>query len=143
MRKQNSTLMLINGLVLGFIAVLQFGFDFTSYYFAVGPMGPALHANLDAIGYAEAHGLAAIFAVLFVIRRHDGFAGWHAVACGLHILLGTCNIIFWPVFLSSNVATVGGVLATVMHIAFAAAQFWVLVTSNQIPARASTRPAAP
>jgi hypothetical protein len=30
-----------------------------------------------------------------------------------------------------------------MHIAFAAAQFWVLVTSNQIPARASTRPAAP
>ncbi|MGB3338204.1 MAG: hypothetical protein WBA73_13590 [Devosia sp.] len=126
---QNAKLLLINGIILGIVAFLQFGFDFASYFVGIGPMGAPLHGNLDAIGYAEAHGLAAIFAVLFVLRRNDQFAGWHAVAGCLHLLLGTCNVIFWPVFLSGPVASVGGLLATLMHAVFAVLQLWAFVRS--------------
>lgn len=53
--------------------------------------------NLDGIGYIEAHGLAAVLAILFIIRRHDG---WRGGALTVHLLLGMCNIVFWPLFAS-------------------------------------------
>lgn len=126
MSRQNSTLLLINGIVLGAVAVLQFGFDFAGYWLGVGPTGPALHGNLDAIGYAEAHGLAAILALLLIIRRHDGFVGWHAVAAGLHFLLGVCNLIFWPLFVTWGLVPMG-IGATAMHVIFFVLESWAFV----------------
>lgn len=111
--------MLVNGIVLGTIASLQFVMDFGGYYFGVGPMGASLHGNLDTLGFAEAHGLAAGFALLMVFRRKDGWHGWHLTAGLGHILLGGCNLVFWPAFAAAGVVPVG-VIATAVHAIFAA-----------------------
>jgi hypothetical protein len=114
---------LVNGIVLGAIASAQFMLDFAGYWYGFGPTGPALHGNLDTIGFAEAHGLAAGFSLLLILRRNDGWAGWHASAALVHILLGGCNLIFWPLYEASNLVTLG-VLATAMHAAFAGLELW-------------------
>jgi hypothetical protein len=114
-------LLLINGLVLGAVASVQFTLDFAGYWFGVGPAGPMLHGNLDTLAYAEAHGLAAGFALLLILRRKDGWAGWHLSAALVHTLLGACNLIFWPAFERAGLVTMG-VGATAMHAVFAALQ---------------------
>lgn len=38
MAKQNSTLLLVNGIVLGAIALIQFAFDFVGYWTGSGPL---------------------------------------------------------------------------------------------------------
>ena len=116
--KQRPKLLLINGLVLGAVASAQFVMDFAGYWYGVGPTGPTLHGNLDTIGFAEAHGLAAGFALLMILRRNDGWAGWHLAAALVHILLGTCNLIFWPIFEAAGLVPMG-IVATAMHAVFA------------------------
>jgi len=51
MSPQNSRLLIVNGLVLGAVALLQVNLDVLGYFTGLGPAGPALHGNLDAIGY--------------------------------------------------------------------------------------------
>ena len=128
-RRQNSTLLLVNGIVLGAVAVLQFVLDFLGYWTGLGPTGPALHGNLDAIGFAEAHGLAAILAVLFILRRNDGFVGWHAVAAAVHLLLGVCNLIFWPLFATWGLVPMG-IAATLMHAVFFVLETWAFLSAR-------------
>ena len=118
-----SALLLVNGIVLGAIAATQFVLDFAGYFTGFGPMGAALHGNLHTIGYAEAHGLAAGFALLMILRRHDRQPGWNLTAGLVHVLLGTCNIIFWPVFASAGVVPVG-IIATAIHVIFAVLEIW-------------------
>jgi hypothetical protein len=118
-----STLLLVNGIVLGTIASAQFVMDFAGYFTGLGPMGAALHGNLDTLGFSEAHGLAAGFALLMILRRNDGWAGWSLTAALVHILLGTCNIIFWPSFAAAGVVPVG-IIATTIHVIFAALELW-------------------
>lgn len=129
MKGQNATLLLVNGAVLGGVALLQFCFDLLGYAYGWGPTGPALHGNLDAIGYTEAHGLAAILSMLLIARRHDGFAGWHGVAAGIHLLLGVCNLLFWPVFVKWGLVPMG-VAATLMHGVFFVLEARALVRSG-------------
>lgn len=114
--KESSTLLLVNGLILGGVALLQFCFDLVGYRYGWGPTGVALHNNLDAIGYTEAHGLAAILGFLLIVHRHKG-ALWHAIAAVTHLLLGTCNLIFWPLFVKWGLVPMG-ILATLMHAIF-------------------------
>lgn len=118
-----STLLLVNGLVLGTIAAAQFVMDFVGYFWGIGPMGASLHGNLDTLGFSEAHGLALGFALLMILRRGDGWAGWNLVAGLVHTLLGACNIIFWPSFEAAGVVPVG-YIATGIHIIFAGLEFW-------------------
>ena len=131
-----TTLLLVNGLVLGAVASAQFAMDFAGYFSGFGPMGAALQGNLDTIGYAEAHGLAAGFALLLVLRRNDGWAGWHLAAALVHILLGGCNLIFWPVFVATGVVPVG-IIATTMHVVFAGLQLWAFIARRRSPVRGS------
>ncbi len=84
----------------------------------VGPTGDALHGNLDTLAFAEAHGLAAALAMLMILRRRDGWAGWHVTAALVHVLLGGCNLVFWRLFETWDFVT-AGVLATAMHGVFA------------------------
>ena len=125
-----STLLLVNGIVLGAVACLQFVLDFIGYFTGIGPMGGALHGNLDTIGYSEAHGLAAGFALLMILRRNDGWRGWNLIAGLVHVLLGTCNLVFWPVFASAGVVPMG-IIATAMHGIFAALEIWAYLQSTQ------------
>jgi len=127
--RQNSTLLLLNGIVLGAVALVQFVLDFAGYWGGLGPTGPALHRNLDAIGFAEAHGLAAILAVLFIVRRNDGFVGWHAVAAAVHFLLGASNLIFWPLFVTWGLVPMG-IAATAMHATFFVLEGWALASAK-------------
>ena len=113
-----STLLLVNGVVLGTIAAMQFVMDFVGYFTSVGPMGAALHGNLDTIGFAEAHGLAAGIAVLMILRRKDGWRGWNLTAALVHVLLGACNVIFWGSFAAAGVVPVG-IIATTIYVIFA------------------------
>ena len=131
---QRSKLLLVNGLALGAVGTLQFVMDFAGYWFGAGPAGGALNGNLYTIGFAEAHGLAAIFAALMILRRKDGWPGWHLAAALVHTLLGACNLIFWPLFAEVGIVPVG-IVATAMHIGFAVAQFWAFAAKS--PARAS------
>lgn len=117
MSRQNSRLLLINGLILGAVALVSFNLDLLGYFYGLGMTGPALHGNLDAIAYTEAHGLAAIVSLLLVLRRHDGWIGWHAVAAGMHLLLGLCNLVFFEVFVTWELVGLG-VAATALHIVF-------------------------
>ena len=131
-----STVLLVNGIVLGAVACLQFVLDFTGYFTGIGPMGDALHGNLDTIGYSEAHGLAAGLALLMILRRNDGWRGWNLVAGLVHVLLGTCNLVFWPVFASASVVPMG-IIATAMHAVFAILEIWTYVqVSRREAARA-------
>jgi hypothetical protein len=132
--QQRSMLLLLNGAVLGAVACVQLTLDFAGYWFGIGPAGATLQDNLDTIGFAEAHGLAAIFAALLIIRRKDGWAGWHPAAALVHALLGGCNLIFWPAFEASNLVTMG-IVATAMHAVFAALQLWASVPSVRIAPR--------
>jgi hypothetical protein len=43
--------------------------------------------------------------------------GWHAVAAGTHLLLGACNLIFWPAFVEWSLVPMG-IAATAMHAIF-------------------------
>lgn len=129
---QRSRLLLIDGLILGSIATLQVILDLVAYLFGLGPTGQALQDNLDAIGYVEAHGLAAILALLFILHRTDSWRGWHAVAAGTHALLGICNLIFWPIFVTWGLVP-AGVAATFAH-----SVFFVLQTRAFARTRAMT-----
>lgn len=85
-----------------------------------GPMGLVLekvpHA---AIGFVEAHGLAFIIGVL--LWRAEPVRFWHGTAAAVHVLLGTSNLVFWPLFGFAGMLAVGYV-TTVLHGAFAALQ---------------------
>ncbi len=135
--RQRPKLLLINGLVLGAIASLQFVLDFAAYWFGVGPTGPALSGNLYTIGFAEAHGLAAGFALLMILRRKDGWAGWHLSAALVHTLLGTCNLIFWPLYAEVGLVP-AGIVSTAMHVVFAVLQLWAYVVRGPVRAAPAT-----
>jgi hypothetical protein len=124
---QRPTVLLVNGIVLGVVATVQFVLDFVGYWAGVGPTADALHGNLDTLAFAEAHGLAAALALLMILRRRDGWAGWHITAALVHLLLGVCNLVFWRLFETTDLVT-AGVLATAMHGVFAALELGAYVT---------------
>ena len=128
-----ATLLLVNGIVLGTIASAQFVMDFVGYFTGLGPTGAALHGNLDTIGFSEAHGLAAGYALLMILRRNEGWRGWNLTASLVHVLLGTCNVIFWPSFEAAGVVPVG-IIATAIHVIFAALELRMyFVGSRPVP----------
>lgn len=107
-------LLLVNGLVLGAVALVQSMFDLAGHFLNAGPLAEALYQNPDAIAYLEAHGLAFIIALLLLSHRKASGASWNWVAAATHLLLGSANLLFWPSFASYGLETMG-VVATGMH----------------------------
>ncbi|MDK4736953.1 hypothetical protein [Rhizobium sp. CNPSo 3490] len=109
-----------NAIFLLFASSAAFLADIAGSFFAAGPVASMFSkAPYLAIGSAEAHGLAFILGVL-LWRAVPGRQS-HLTAAGIHILLGSCNLLFWDVFVVGDVLAVGYV-TTVLHWLFVALQ---------------------
>jgi hypothetical protein len=87
--------------------------DFPASFSGSGPFGALIaHQPALGIGFIEAHGLAIILGVL--LWRAASATSWHFTAAAIHLLLGTCNIIFWQLFIATDTLPMGWV-TTVMH----------------------------
>ena len=102
--------------------------DILGAFFARGHVAPVLaSAPHAAIGFVEAHGLAFIIGVL--LWRAEPLRSWHLTAAAVHVLLGTANLVFWPIFIAADMLAVG-YITTSLHWLFVALQLFAAVTSN-------------
>jgi hypothetical protein len=94
--------------------------DLIGAFLLRGPVGLVVEkAPHAAIGLVEAHGLAFIIGVL--LWRAESLRFWHVTAVAVHVLLGTSNLVFWPVFAFADMMMVGYV-TTALHGLFAVLQ---------------------
>lgn len=112
------TLLLANGAILAIVASASVLFDVAGHFFGLGPFA-IYEGNFDSIAFVEAHGLALIVAVLLLIHRDWPTARWNWVAAATHALLGSANLMFWPIFAANSSLTLG-YLTTAMHLVFVA-----------------------
>jgi hypothetical protein len=81
-----------------------------------GIYGPLFHSSPYVVGWVEAHGLAALIGIVFiVVGASDGGRRWHVVALCVHMLLGTANIVFWSAFRTFGMVA-AGIVATTGHL---------------------------
>lgn len=124
MHKLRRTILLANGVFLLLVGGAQFTFDLLSHFLGAGPLGTIFTGSSYTIGFAEAHGLAFLFGVLFIRAARSGVdTYWHLVAVAVHILLGGANLLFWPSFVAMGLVPMG-VVATAFHGLFVASEAW-------------------
>ena len=105
-----------------------FASDVRGIFFGLGPVARIVaEAPYAGLGFIEAHGLAFILGIL--MWRAQPARGWHLTAAAIHFLLGTANLVFWPLFIVSDMLLVGYV-TTALH-----GLFVVLQMSAAISAR--------
>jgi hypothetical protein len=105
-----------------------FASDVRGIFFGLGPVARVVaEAPYAGLGFIEAHGLAFILGIL--MWRAQPARGWHLAAAAIHVLLGTANLIFWQLFIVSDMLLVGYV-TTALH-----GLFVVLQMSAAISAR--------
>lgn len=73
----------------------------------------------STIGFVEAHGLALIMGVL--LWRAAASRSWHMTAAAVHVLLGTANLVFWPIFTHADMLA-AGYITTSLHWLFVGLQ---------------------
>lgn len=109
-----------NGGWLLLAAIPALAMDIAGAFFARGPEAAVLSAAPEAaIGFIEAHGLALIIGVLFCTAAPR--RAWHLTGAAVHALLGTANLAFWQIFVTSNMLAAGYV-TTGLHFTFLALQ---------------------
>jgi hypothetical protein len=104
------------------MAAATFGMiaDLLGAFRGIGPQKDVLAAApFSAIGFVEAHGLALIFAALLWMAPPARL--WHLTAVAIHVLLGTCNLVFWDIFPFADMLA-GGYITTSLHWVFVALQ---------------------
>ena len=105
-----------------------FASDVRGIFFGLGPIArvvaEAPHAGL---GFIEAHGLAFILGIL--MWRAQPARGWHLTAAAIHVLLGTANLVFWQLFIVSDMLLVGYV-TTALHSLFVVLQMSAAITAR-------------
>jgi hypothetical protein len=106
--------------------------DILGSFFARGPEAAIVAAAPGSgIGFIEAHGLAFILGTL--LWRAASVRRWHLTAAGIHLLLGTANLVFWPFFIATDSLAMGYV-TTGFHWLFVVVQ-----TAAAVSARAEAR----
>jgi hypothetical protein len=87
--------------------------DILGIFFNLGPerhiLALAPHAG---IGFVEAHGLAFLIGILMC--RAQAVRPWHLTGAAVGALLGTANLVFWPIFIATGWLW-GGYLTTSLH----------------------------
>jgi hypothetical protein len=109
-----------NAIFLLVAATSGFLTDVLGIFFSVGAQASITGSAPNAgIGFIEAHGLAFIIGVL--LWRAAPMRLWHLTAAGVHVLLGTANLVFWPIFVAAD-ALWAGYVTTTLHWAFVVLQ---------------------
>ena len=120
-----------NAIYLGLAAIGGLAaMDVPGAFFSRGPLGRIIAEPYQAVGFLEAHGLALIMA--FVLWRSAPHRSSHLTAAAVHVLLGTANLAFWPIFAASGTLPMG-YLTTTLH--------WVFVALELAAATAPLRTA--
>lgn len=113
--KLRKTVLLLNGIFLTGMGGAFALFDLWGYYLGGGPVGPIMHNLLYTIGFFEAHALACILGLLLLrARRVDPTPVWHLVGAGIHLLLGSANLLFWPLAVQWQAET-PEIVVTALH----------------------------
>jgi hypothetical protein len=60
-------LLLINGAVLVLVGAVQVTLELLSYYAGARIYGPLFHSSHYVVGWVEAHGLAALIGIVFIV----------------------------------------------------------------------------
>jgi hypothetical protein len=116
-----------NAIYIGGAASIALVFDIRGVLYGLGPQGRLLASAPHAgIGFVEAHGLALILAVL--LWRAAPARSWHLTATALEVLLGTCNLAFWEMFVATD-ALAAGYVTTTLH--------WIFVVVQLVAATAA------
>lgn len=90
--------------------------DILGAFHGAGSLAPVLAgAPHAAIGFVEAHGLAFIIGVL--LWRAETARLWHLTSAAVHLLLGIANLVFWQIFITADMLSLGYV-TTALHWAF-------------------------
>lgn len=110
-------LLRLNGGLLLAVGLAALVADLVGYFRGVGPFA-SLAGQPIAIGSVEAHGLGALVGLL-IWRAADTGRRWsgHALALGVHLFFGLCNLLFWQVYSDMQIIAVG-VISTVAHTLF-------------------------
>ena len=106
-----------------------FASDVSGIFLGLGPVARVVtEAPHVGIGFVEAHGLAFILGVL--MWRAEPSRAWHLTAAAIHMLLGSANVIFWQLFIASDMLMVGYV-TTILHGLFVVLQISAAVTATR------------
>ncbi len=128
-RRSLRMVMLINGGFLALVGTTQMTLELVGHHLGAGPFGSVFDHSPYTIGWVEAHGLAALIGVHFLVAGgRDGQPHWHGFALAVHVLLGGANLMFWSGFVTFGTVPIG-TLATAAHVVFATAQACCLVLS--------------
>jgi hypothetical protein len=124
----HSAILLADGAFLLIAGLAALVADLAGYFFGAGPFA-ALAGQPLAIGAVEAHGLAVLVGLLLVRSTPADRWRWHAVALGVHLFLGVCNLLFWNVYAVMG-ATRAGVVSTIAHAVLDGAQLACLALAD-------------
>ena len=85
--------MLIDGGFLALVGTAQMTLELVGHHLGAGPFGPVFDHSPYTIGWVEAHGLAALIGVLFLVAGgRERRPLWHGFALAVHLLLGGANL---------------------------------------------------
>jgi len=119
----------VNAIYLLIASVLGICMDVAGIFFSRGPESRIVAgAPYAGIGFLEAHGLACVIGVLLWHAKPLRF--WHLTAATVQFLLGTCNLIFWQIFVAANFLW-GGYVYTSLHWLFVIVQLFAAMTAGE------------
>ncbi|MEH2496792.1 phosphoglycerol transferase MdoB-like AlkP superfamily enzyme [Bradyrhizobium sp. AZCC 1678] len=105
-----------------------FASDVRGIFLGLGPVARIVaEAPYSGIGFIEAHGLAFILGIL--MWRAQPARAWHLAAAAIHALLGTANLVFWQLFIVSDMLLVGYV-TTALHGLFVVLQMAAAISAR-------------
>jgi len=110
------SLLLVNGAVLGLIALSSSFLDLAGYFGGIGPVAP-FEGQPIVVGLFEAHCLAFILCVLVLVHRGDNAPRWNLTIGTMHLLFGSANLTFWPFFVETGTVPFG-IAITTLHFVF-------------------------